>query len=86
MPLFEMKGRLGISVKRNKHDVGTDMMKLKEIAEAFSVKFGRLKSFKKCRKTAYKFIPWNPGGDHFLLFFTRYVSGLFFLFKTLIVF
>lgn len=62
-------------VKRNKQDVGTDMIKLYEIAEAFSVKFGRLKSFSKCFITAKTVMPWNPAGDHFLLFLTRYFIG-----------
>lgn len=37
MDLFEMNGKLGISVKRNKNDGGMAMMKLYDMAEALSV-------------------------------------------------
>ena len=70
-----MKGRLGINVKRNKHEVGTDIIKFYEIADAFSVKSGILKSLAKFLITAYNVIPWKPGGHHFLLFLTRYFTG-----------
>jgi hypothetical protein len=75
IPLFETKGRFGMSVKRNKQEVGTDMIKLYEMAEAFSVKLGRLKSFNKCFITSKTVIPWKPAGDHVLLFLTRYFIG-----------
>ena len=43
IPFFEIKGRLGIKVKRNRHVAGTDIIKLYEIAAALSVRLGILK-------------------------------------------
>jgi hypothetical protein len=43
MALLEIKGRLGINVKKNRHVGGTDIIKLYEIAAALSVKLGMLK-------------------------------------------
>ena len=52
-----MNGKFGMRVKRNKQAVGTDMIKLKEIAEALSVKSGILKLRPKFFNTENKVMP-----------------------------
>lgn len=70
-----MKGRLGISVNRNKQVGGMDIMKLKEIAEALSVNPDILNCFLKNFTTSYNGIPWKPGRTHFLLLLDKYLRG-----------
>jgi hypothetical protein len=72
---FEKKGRLGINVKRNRQVGGTDMIKLYEIAAAFSVRLGTSNLSKKYFNTSYNGIPWKPGRIHSLLLFFKSIKG-----------
>ncbi len=79
---LEKKGKFGISVNRNKHVGGTDIIKLYEIAAALSVRLRMLKFFVKKLITSYRLIPSNPGGFHLLLLSTKNVGGFVFIIRS----
>ena len=67
MLFLGMKGRFGIRVNKKRQVGGIDMIKLKEMADALSVKPDTLSCFLKNFITSYSGIPWKPGSIHFLL-------------------
>ena len=70
-----MKGRLGMSVNKNRQVGGMDIIKLNEIADALSVNPDTRSCFLKNLTTSYNGMPWKPGNTHFLLLSDRYLNG-----------
>ena len=75
MLFLGMKGRLGISVNKNRQVGGIDIIKLKEIADARSVNPETFNCFLKNFITSYRGIFWKPGNTHFLLLFVKKLKG-----------